>query len=125
MIQVKNHVAHRISRLFAQLTLAAAFSAAPSMVSAQPQVLDQVVAIVDDDIILASELRERVESVRANLEGRGVEVPSDDILVRETLDRLILDSIQLQLASRYAATVSRRTGRQWTKLRDGSRGNPG
>ena len=105
MIQVKNHVAPRISRLFALLTLAAAFSAAPSMVSAQPQVLDQVVAIVDDDIILASELRERVESVRANLEGRGVEVPSDDILVRETLDRLILDSIQLQLASRYGVRI--------------------
>jgi len=105
MNQVKNHVAPRISRLFALLTLAAAFSAAPSMVSAQPQVLDQVVAIVDDDIILASELRERVESVRANLEGRGVEVPSDDILVRETLDRLILDSIQLQLASRYGVRI--------------------
>ena len=105
MIQVKNHVASRISRLIALLALAAAFSAAHSMVSAQPQVLDQVVAIVDDDIILASELRERVESVRANLEGRGVEVPSDDILVRETLDRLILDSIQLQLASRYGVRI--------------------
>ena len=29
----------------------------------------------------------------------GVEIPTDDILIRETLDRLILDSIQLQLAS--------------------------
>ena len=105
MIQVKNHVASRISRLIALLALAATFSAMHSMVSAQPQVLDQVVAIVDDDIILASELRERVESVRANLEGRGVEVPSDDILVRETLDRLILDSIQLQLASRYGVRI--------------------
>ena len=32
------------------------------------------------------------------MESRGERVPEDDVLVRETLDRLILDSIQLQLA---------------------------
>ena len=67
----------------------------PLLTSAQVEMLDQVVAIVDDDIILASELQERVQGVRATMESRGVEVPEDDILIRETLDRLILDSIQL------------------------------
>ena len=67
--------------------------------------LDQVVAIVDDDIILASELQERVQGVRSTMESRGVEVPSDDVLIRETLDRLILDSIQLQLANRYGVRI--------------------
>ena len=71
----------------------------PFFTSAQVEMLDQVVAIVDDDIILASELQERVQGVRATMESRGVEVPEDDILIRETLDRLILDSIQLQLAN--------------------------
>ena len=70
-------------------------------VSAQIEMLDQVVAIVDDDIILASELQERVQGVRGTMEARGVEVPEEEVLVRETLDRLILDSIQLQLANRY------------------------
>ena len=73
--------------------------------SGQVQVLDQVVAIVDDDIILASELQERVQGVRSTMEARGVEVPEDEILVRETLDRLILDSIQLQLANRYGVRI--------------------
>ena len=72
---------------------------------AQIEVLDQVVAIVDDDIVLASELQERVQGVRSNMETRGVEVPADDILIRETLDRLILDSIQLQLANRYGVRI--------------------
>ena len=76
-----------------------------SMTAAQIEVLDQVVAIVDDDIILASELQERVQGVRATMESRGVEVPSDDVLIRETLDRLILDSIQLQLANRYGVRI--------------------
>jgi len=77
----------------------------PSFGSAQVEVLDQVVAIVDDDIILASELQERVQGVRSTMESRGVEAPSDDVLIRETLDRLILDSIQLQLASRYGVRI--------------------
>jgi peptidyl-prolyl cis-trans isomerase SurA len=77
----------------------------PSLGSAQIEVLDQVIAIVDDDIILASELQERVQGVRSTMESRGVEVPSDDALIRETLDRLILDSIQLQLANRYGVRI--------------------
>ena len=77
----------------------------PSLASSQVEVLDQVVAIVDDDIILASELQERVQGVRSTMESRDVEVPSDDVLIRETLDRLILDSIQLQLASRYGVRI--------------------
>ena len=77
----------------------------PSLASAQIEVLDQVVAIVDDDIILASELQERVQGVRSTMESRGVEVPADDVLIRETLDRLILDSIQLQLANRYGVRI--------------------
>ena len=72
---------------------------------AQVQVLDQVVAIVDDDIILASELQERVAGVRSTMESRGVEMPDDETLVRETLDRLILDSIQMQLANRYGVRI--------------------
>ena len=76
-----------------------------SLAMAQIEMLDQVVAIVDDDIILASELQERVQGVRSTMESRGVDVPEDDVLVRETLDRLILDSIQLQLADRYGVRI--------------------
>ena len=78
-------------------------TSAPAL--AQIEMLDQVVAIVDDDIILASELRESLETVRATLEARGVEMPEDEVLVRETLDRLILDSIQMQLANRYGVRI--------------------
>ncbi|MCH1553707.1 MAG: peptidylprolyl isomerase [Luminiphilus sp.] len=77
----------------------------PQSLIAQVAVLDQVVAIVDDDIVLASELQERVQGVRSNMETQGVEVPEDEILIRETLDRLILDSIQLQLADRYGVRI--------------------
>ncbi|MEK9655004.1 MAG: molecular chaperone SurA, partial [Halieaceae bacterium] len=100
-------VVHRLRQSpFMLGSIAALFIAVPAApVLAQVEMLDQVVAIVDDDIILASELRESLETVRATLEARGVEMPEDEVLVRETLDRLILDSIQMQLAVRYGVRI--------------------
>lgn len=73
---------------------------------AQMEMLDQVVAIVDDDVIMASELRERVQSITQTLQTRGAEMPPEDVLIRETLDRLILESLQLQLAQRVGVRIS-------------------
>ncbi|KGE02861.1 peptidylprolyl isomerase [Pseudohaliea rubra] len=73
--------------------------------AAETEMLDQVVAIVDDDVIMASELRERVETVTGNLEARGMELPPEDVLISETLDRLILDSIQMQMGERFGVRI--------------------
>ena len=72
---------------------------------AEVQTLDSVVAIVDDDVILATELQERLTMVSEGLERRGVAAPSEELLYRETLDRLIMESIQLQLANRYGVRI--------------------
>jgi peptidyl-prolyl cis-trans isomerase SurA len=96
---------HRVAHHWIALLLLGCLYWWSHSAAAQIEVLDQVVAIVDDDIILASELRERVEGVRSTMEARGVEMPADDVLIRETLDRLILDSIQLQLANRYGVRI--------------------
>ncbi len=80
------------------------FTGAP--VQAVTQVVDQVVAIVDDDVIMASELRERVTGVTANLQARGIKMPAEDELVRETLDRLILESIQIQKGTRAGVRIT-------------------
>ncbi len=73
---------------------------------AETEMLDQVVAIVDDDIIMASELRERLAGVKEGLEARGIEAPAEEVLIRETLDRLILDSIQVQKGERVGVRIS-------------------
>ncbi len=73
---------------------------------AATQVIDQVVAIVDDDIIMASELRERVDGVSGNLRARGIALPPEEELIRETLDQLILESIQLQMGARAGLRIS-------------------
>ena len=91
-------------KFFQHVIGAVAFSAALSA-NAQVVPLDSVVAIVDEDIILSSEVRDRVQQIKASAAQRGMELPDDETLVQETLDRLILESIQLQLADRYGIRI--------------------
>ena len=78
----------------------------PRQALAATEVIDQVVAIVDDDVIMASELRERVACGTENLKARGMQLPPEEDLIRETLDRLILESIQLQMGTRVGVRIS-------------------
>ena len=55
------------------------------LAAAQVQTLDQVVAIVDDDVILATELQERLMLIKRNIEQRDMEAPPEEVLVQETL----------------------------------------
>jgi peptidyl-prolyl cis-trans isomerase SurA len=92
-----------------QLALAAGL--ASLMVVAMPlrsatEILDQVVAIVDDDVIMASELRERISTISESIKARGIKAPPEDQLIRDTLDRLILESIQLQQGQRVGVRIS-------------------
>lgn len=87
-----------LAAVFACATVAGAHGAT--------ETLDQVVAIVDDDIILASELRERVDGLTQTMQARGMQPPPEDEVIRESLDRLILESIQLQLGLRVGVRIS-------------------
>jgi len=73
---------------------------------AETQILDSVVAIVEDDVIMSSELRDRLDMLRASIEAAGGEMPSQEVMVRETLDRLVLESIQLQMGQRAGVRIS-------------------
>ncbi len=73
---------------------------------AETRILDSVVAIVEDDVIMSSELRSRLDLLTANLTAQGHELPPQEALVRETLDRLILESIQIQMGRRGGVRIS-------------------
>jgi len=79
---------------------------ATAQAQAATEVIDQVVAIVDDDIIMASELRDRVSALTQSLQSRGVQMPPEDTLIRETLDQLILENIQLQMGRRAGVRIA-------------------
>jgi peptidyl-prolyl cis-trans isomerase SurA len=69
------------------------------------QTLDRVVAIVDDDVILFSELQEAVEAFSQNLKRAGRELPPADQFRRQVFDQLVLESLQLQMADRAGARI--------------------
>lgn len=94
-----------IKTLALALGLATASATMPNA-QAATEILDQVVAIVDDDVIMASELRERLAVITESLKARAVDMPPEDELIRQTLDRLILESIQIQKGQRVGVRIS-------------------
>ncbi|KAA0874032.1 peptidylprolyl isomerase [Nitrincola tapanii] len=74
----------------------------------QAQQLDRIIALVNDDIIMESELRRRTELIAEQIVARGVQLPPRDILQQQVLERLILDSIQTQVAELQGLRISDR-----------------
>lgn len=70
------------------------------------ELLDQVVAIVNDDIVLQSELDERTALVHEQIQAQGAQAPATDVLRQQVLERLIMDRIQLQIGDRQGIRVS-------------------
>lgn len=67
------------------------------------QLLDYIVAIVDDSVILNSELEQRTQTVKQSLKGQ---TPNENILKEQVLERLVIESIQLQMAERGGIRIS-------------------
>lgn len=78
----------------------------PTWVVAQPvESLDQVVAVVNDDVITQSELDVQMNLLRQQLMAKNVQIPSDDVLRKQVLQHLIDVDLQLQLAKNNDVTV--------------------
>jgi len=73
---------------------------------AQGQQIDKIIAIVDDSVVLSSELETRLEDVKLRFSDQTGQLPPDDVLREQILERLIIENIQVQLASRYGITPS-------------------
>lgn len=77
--------------------------------NAEYKELDTIVAIVDEDVVLASELLSRLEAVREQIERQDMEAPPRDVLVSQLMERLILENIQVQQAERRGVEVDDET----------------
>src|SRR5450755_3494174 len=70
------------------------------------ELLDRIAAIVNDGLVLKSELDSQMDAVTKRLQEQKVELPSQSVLKQQVLDRLILQEIQTQQAKRVGLTVS-------------------
>ncbi|EAR10948.1 Parvulin-like peptidyl-prolyl isomerase [Reinekea sp. MED297] len=64
------------------------------------QTLDRIAAVANDDVITELQLAQRVEAVRQQYRSNPNVLPTDDVLTRQVLDAMILESLQMQLAER-------------------------
>ncbi|MEE3159807.1 MAG: peptidylprolyl isomerase, partial [Pseudomonadota bacterium] len=75
-----------------------------ALLHAEPQLIDRVVAVVDDDIIMESELEQRIKTV--GVQSNQNELPEADTLREQVLERMITESVQLQMADRAGIRIS-------------------
>ena len=68
--------------------------------------LDRIVTIVDKNAITEQELEAKVRTVSDQLTKQGKQLPQERILRKQILERLIVDSIQLQLAAERGIKVN-------------------
>ncbi|QLF92856.1 peptidylprolyl isomerase [Pseudomonas sp. ABC1] len=75
-------------------------------VLAEVRPLDRIVAIVDNDVIMKSQLDQRINEVLQTIEKRGAELPPQEVMQQQVLERLITENLQLQLGERSGIRIS-------------------
>jgi peptidyl-prolyl cis-trans isomerase SurA len=83
--------------------LAVLLSAFSVTASAQIEILDKVVAIVDEDVVLESEVQRRLATIYAQIQQSGTQPPPQEIVVQQVLERLISERLQLNMG--YSAGI--------------------
>ncbi len=74
--------------------------------SAAYQVIDTVVATVSNDVITQSDIDKKIEIVKENFSVQGQPIPNEDVIYKQVLDRLIIESLQLQMAEQAGLQIT-------------------
>jgi peptidyl-prolyl cis-trans isomerase SurA len=98
-MMMSNNVRSRITGFFAIFVLLGSGWA-------NAQYLDRIVAVVEDDVILDSELTGEAMAIEQKLKASNVMVPPSFILRKQVLERLVIDKLQRLLAKRAGVRVS-------------------
>ncbi|CAO3879449.1 peptidylprolyl isomerase [Achromobacter mucicolens] len=69
------------------------------------QFVDGIAAIVDKDVITLRELRDASQRIAGELKSRGIQVPDDQTLQHQVLQRLIMERVQRHEADRLGIRV--------------------
>ena len=123
---------HRIKLLLAGLLLAGLWTAPAKAqtldLSDTGVLLEGIAAVVNDGVVLLSELQEQTQLIVQRLREENTELPSPDVLTAQILERLVINELQLQraemagitapdsLLNRALADVARRNGTTLSQL---------
>ncbi len=86
-----------LTRIFALLLFASSVFA---------QELDRVAVIVNDGVVLESDIQQKMSEFKKNATLNGQKIPSDEVLREDVLDELIISELQLQIADKVGIKIS-------------------
>lgn len=75
---------------------------------AEPQPLDRIIAVVNDGVILQSELDRAISMSTAQLRDRGIQLPREDVLRTQVMERLVVNRLQTQKAAEAGIRIDDR-----------------
>lgn len=73
---------------------------------AHAEVLDTIIAVVEDDVILERELQKEVAVIEQRMQQSNAPLPPSYVLRKQVLEKMIVDKLQRQLAEKAGITVS-------------------
>src|SRR6267142_1835206 len=73
--------------------------------AAAGRVVDRIVAVVNDEVITSNELQSRLRVAESQLERQNIALPARPVLIRQVLERMIIDRAQLQMARETGVRV--------------------
>ena len=91
--------------LLASIFTSSLATGASKSVAGAPIKMDRIIAIVDQNVVTEQELGDRVHTVTAQLEKQGTELPPQDVLEKQILERLISDNLQMQFAAQTGIKI--------------------
>jgi peptidyl-prolyl cis-trans isomerase SurA len=103
------HSGNPMKNLITAFAFAVALLSAPHVARTQAlpgEPLDRIVAVVDEDVVLKSELDTQVNRVMAQYANSPQQLPPRDVLEHQVLERLILQKLQLTRADSNGVKVS-------------------
>jgi peptidyl-prolyl cis-trans isomerase SurA len=75
-------------------------------VKAKIEILDRVAIIVEEGVVLESQVKSMLENIEERYQEQGAPMPPKEIIMEQIHERLIIEELQLQLANRAGVRVS-------------------
>jgi peptidyl-prolyl cis-trans isomerase SurA len=93
-------------RLFLSCALLAVATASAEELSTSGVLLDRVAAVVNDGIVLQSDLDQQSQLISQRIQQQGQQPPPRNVLRQQVLERLVLQELQLQRADRLGIQIT-------------------
>lgn len=88
------------------LTMLPFMASAQNETETESQPIDRIVALVEDDVILQSELDQAIDAIEQQVEARGESMPPRSVMEEQMLERLIMQRLQILRAEQTGIRAS-------------------